>query len=93
MSEPKRFNPKSVRHLARINGMYQSTVRRRLIRGMDKMDALILGDQKVKVTLAQVLDVEKLGLSITRSAYLLGISQPRLSVIIKNEKLTWRGRK
>ena len=50
------------------NGIHRETVARRLRRGVDKIDALILGNQRIKVTLKQVIEVEKLGLTITREA-------------------------
>ena len=40
-----------------------------------------------------VIEVEKLGLTITRSAMLLNIAQSRLSKIIKKHKINWRGRR
>ena len=86
------INPKSLRQLAIKNGIHRETVAHRLRRGVDKIDALILGDQRIKVTLKQVIEVEKLGLTITRSAILLNITQSRLSKIIKKHKINWRGR-
>ena len=65
----------------------------RLKRGADKIDALILDNQRIKVTLKQVIEVEKLGLTITRSAILLNITQSRLSQIIRDNNLNWRGRR
>ena len=87
------INPKSLRQLAIKNGIPRQTVACRLRRGVDKIDALILGDQRIKVTLKQVIEVEKLGLTITRSAMLLNITQSRLSQIIKKYKINWRGRR
>ena len=86
------INPKSLRQLAIKNGIPRETVACRLRRGVDKIDAFILSNQRVKVTLKQVLEVEKLGLTITRSAMLLNITQARLSKIIKKHKINWRGR-
>ena len=86
------INPKSLRQLAIKNGIHRETVAHRLRRGVDKIDALILGDQRIKVTLKQVIEVEKLGLTITRSAMLLNITQARLSKIIKKHKINWRGK-
>ena len=86
------INPKSLRQLAIKNGIHRETVAHRLRRGVDKIDALILGDQRIKVTLKQVIEVEKLGLTITRSAMLLNITQSRLSKIIRDKNLNWRGR-
>ena len=87
------INPKSLRQLAIKNGIHRETVARRLRRGVDKIDALILGNQRIKVTLKQVLEIEKLGLTITRSAILLNITQARLSQIIKKYKINWRGKR
>ena len=87
------INPKSLRQLAIKNGIHRETVAHRLRRGVDKIDALILGDQRIKVTLKQVIEVEKLGLTITRSAMLLNITQARLSKIIKKHKINWRGKR
>ena len=87
------INPKSLRQLAIKNGIPRETVACRLRRGVDKIDALILGNQRIKVTLKQVIEVEKLGLTITRSAILLNITQSRLSKIIKKHKINWRGRR
>ena len=87
------INPKSLRQLAIKNGIHRETVARRLRRGVDKIDALILGNQRIKVTLKQVIEVEKLGLTITRSAILLNITQARLSQIIKKHKINWRGKR
>lgn len=89
----RRINPKSLRQLAIKNGIHRETVARRLRRGVDKIDALILGNQRIKVTLKQVIEVEKLGLTITRSAILLNITQARLSQIIKKHKINWRGKR
>ena len=87
------INPKSLRQLAIKNGIHRETVAARLKRGADKIDALILGNQRIKVTLKQVIEVEKLGLTITRSAILLNITQARLSQIIKKHKINWRGKR
>lgn len=87
------INPKSLRQLAIKNGIHRETVAARLKRGVDKIDALILGNQRIKVTLKQVIEVEKLGLTITRSAILLNITQARLSQIIKKHKINWRGKR
>ena len=89
----RRINPKSLRQLAIKNGISPSTVEYRLKNGIDKIDAFILGNQRVKVTLKQVLEIEKLGLTITRSAILLNITQSRLSQIIKKHKINWRGKR
>ena len=87
------INPKSLRQLAIKNGIHRETVAHRLRRGVDKIDALILGDQRIKVTLKQVIEVEKLGLTITRSAILLNITQSRLSKNIRDNNLNWRGKR
>ena len=87
------INPKSLRQLAIKNGIHRETVADRLKRGVDKIDALILDNQRIKVTLKQVIEVEKLGLTITRSAILLNITQARLSQIIKKHKINWRGKR
>ena len=89
----RQINPKSLRQLAIKNGIPRQTVACRLRRGVDKIDALILGNQRIKVTLKQVIEVEKLGLTITRSAMLLNITQARLSKIIKKHKINWRGKR
>ena len=87
------INPKSLRQLAIKNGISPSTVEYRLKNGIDKIDAFILENQRIKVTLKQVVEVEKLGLTITRSAILLNITQSRLSQIIKKHKINWRGKR
>ena len=87
------INPTSLRQLSIKNGIYPSTVEYRLKNGIDKIDAFILENQRIKVTLKQVIEVEKLGLTITRSAILLNITQARLSQIIKKHKINWRGKR
>ena len=87
------INPKSLRQLAIKNGISPSTVEYRLKNGIDKIDAFILENQRIKVTLKQVVEVEKLGLTITRSAILLNITQARLSKIIRDNNLNWRGKR
>ena len=87
------INPKSLRQLAIKNGISPSTVEYRLKNGIDKIDAFILENQRIKVTLKQVVEVEKLGLTITRSAIVLNITQARLSQIIRDNNLNWRGRR
>ena len=63
---------------------------------LDKIDALATDSgichPKSKVTDQQIIDCEKLGLTITRSAFFLGISQNVLSRRIKKLGLTWRGK-
>ena len=44
------------------------------------------------LTLKKVLEVEKYGLSINKSAYLLGVSMPKLWRFIKKNKIQWRGK-
>ena len=70
------IDPKSLRQLAIKNGISLSTVEYRLKNGIDKIDAFILENQRVKVTLKQVLEIEKLGLTITRSA-IYSIASPK----------------
>lgn len=45
------------------------------------------------LTLKKVLEVEKHGLSINKSSYLLGVSMPKLWRFIKKNKIEWRGKK
>ena len=47
----------------------------------------------LKLTMDKVLEVEKHGLSINKSAYLLGVSMPKLWRFIKKNKIQWRGKK
>ena len=86
------INPKSLRQLAIKNGIHRETVAARLKRGQDKIDALILGNQRVKVTDEQVIECEKLGLSIRRSAFLLGITHAALRERIEKLGIDWRGK-
>ena len=88
------INPKSLRQLALRNGMPRETLRYRLDIGMDKIDA-ITTERRInkKTTLEHVLEVEKIGLSVGRSAYILGISQSRLSEIIIENNINWRGKR
>ena len=51
------INPKSLRQLAIKNGIHRETVADRLKRDVDKIDALILGNQRIKVTLKHVIEV------------------------------------
>ena len=44
------------------------------------------------LTLKKVLEVEKHGLSINKSAYLLDVSMPKLWRFIKKNKIQWRGK-
>ena len=63
------INPKSLRQLAIKNGIHRETVARRLRRGVDKIDALILGNQRIKVTLKQVIEVENSDLQSQEARY------------------------
>ncbi len=64
-----------------------------MIRGWDKMDALIIEPVKTeKITDSQIIDCEKLGLTIISSAYILGVSQQVLSRRIKKLGINWRGK-
>ena len=54
------INPKSLRQLAIKNGINLSTVEYRLKNGVDKIDAFILSNQRVKVTLKQVFRLQSL---------------------------------
>jgi hypothetical protein len=91
MSRP--INPKSKRQLALKNGVNYQTFKNRMIRGWDKMDALIIDTVKTeKITDSQIIDCEKLGLTISRSACFLGISQQVLSRRIKKLGINWRGK-
>ena len=44
------------------------------------------------LTLKKVLEVEKHGLSINKSSYLLDVSMPQLWRFIKKNKIQWRGK-
>ena len=44
------------------------------------------------LTLKKVLEVEKHGLSINKSAYLLDVSMPKLWRFIEKNKIQWRGK-
>ena len=52
----------------------------------------MLKPAKPILTLKKVLEVEKHGLSINKSAYLLGVSSAQLSAYIKRRNLIWRGK-
>jgi|JI8StandDraft_1071087.scaffolds.fasta_scaffold447856_2 hypothetical protein len=85
----------SIRELARLNGIAPSTYHRRIKQGWDKMDALIIPpneNHKKKVTDNQVIECEKLGLTIRRSAIYLGFSYYALELRIKKLGITWRGK-
>ena len=47
----------------------------------------------IKLTMDKVLEIEKRGLSINKSAYLLGVSMPKLWRFIKKNKIHWSGKK
>ena len=53
----------------------------------------MLKPSKPILTLKKVLEVEKLGLSINKSAYLLNVSMPKLWRFIKKNKIHWSGKK
>ena len=91
------INPKSIRQLAIKNGLNPSTVAYRLCKmNLDKIDALATDSgichPKSKLTDQQIIECEKLGLSINRSAYVLGVHNVTLSKRIKKLGLTWRGK-
>ena len=46
----------------------------------------------LKLTMDKVLEVEKHGLSINKSAYLLGVSMPKLWRFIKKNNIQWSGK-
>jgi len=52
----------------------------------------MLKPSKPILTIKKVLEVEKHGLSINKSAYLLGVSMPKLWRFIKKNKIQWRGK-
>ena len=47
----------------------------------------------LKLTMDKVLEVEKHGLSINKSAYILGVSMPKLWRFIKKNNIPWSGKK
>ena len=49
-------------------------------------------NSKPILTLKKVLEVEKHGLSINKSAYLLGVSMPKLWRFIKKNNIQWSGK-
>ena len=49
-------------------------------------------NSKPILTLKKVLEVEKHGLSINKSAHLLGVSMPKLWRFIKKNKIHWSGK-
>ncbi len=82
----------SQRELARLNGIPRTTLQKRLKSGWDKMDALIIPPYKLKITDNQIIDCERLGLTINRSAIILNISHRALQLRIKKLGITWRGK-
>ncbi len=82
----------SIRELARLNGIPRTTLQKRLKSGWDKMDALIIPPYKLKITDNQIIDCERLGLTINRSAIILNISHRALQLRIKKLGITWRGK-
>ncbi len=83
----------SLRQSAIANNINLSTARRRIERGWDKIDALILPIVDLKIVKdQQVIECEKLGLSIRRSAFLLGISHAALRERIEKLGMNWRGK-
>ena len=52
-----------------------------------------MNTKKPILTLKKVLEVEKHGLSINKSAYLLGVSMPKLWRFIKKNNIQWSGKK
>ena len=88
----------SLRQAAKKNGMNEYTVQYRVKKlGWDKIDALIIPPKNnhplQKVTDSQIVECEKQGLTLTRSAYLLKINVSTLSKRIKRMNLHWRGKK
>lgn len=47
----------------------------------------------LKLTMDKVLEVEKHGLSINKSAYILGVGMPKLWRFIKKNNIHWSGKK
>ncbi len=83
---------KSIRTLAKLNNIPRSTVQKRLKNGWDKIDALIIPPYKLKITDNQIIDCERLGLTINRSAIILNISHSALQLRIKKLGINWRGK-
>ena len=83
----------SLRQAAITNNINLSTVRHRIMRGWDKIDALIIPQNyQRKVTDKQIIECEKLGLTIRRSAALLEINYKTLYRRIKKLGINWRGK-
>ena len=83
----------SIRELARLNNIPRTTLQERLKRGLDKIDALIIPpNYQRKVIDQQVIECEKLGLTIRRSAAFLGIEKTALRKRIERLGINWRGK-
>ena len=85
----------NISELARLNDLNVHTLHKRLKRGVDKYDALLTKPYRlnVKVTDEQIIDCEKLGLTINNSAIVLNISAQTLGRRIKRLGIIWRGKK
>lgn len=87
------MNPKvTIKQMALEHGLSPKTVSTRLRSGLTLDESLNRPLCFKKFTDAQLLDVETYGLTISKSAYLLGVSPS--SVLRRIEKLgiTWRGK-
>ncbi|WP_297925534.1 hypothetical protein [uncultured Agitococcus sp.] len=83
----------SLRQAAIANNINLSTAKHRIKRGWDKIDALIIPpNYQRKVTDQQVIECEKLGLTIRRSAAFLGIGKTALRKRIERLGINWRGK-
>lgn len=83
----------SLRQAAIANNISLSTAQHRIKRGWDKIDALITPpNYQRKVTDQQVIECEKLGLTIRRSAVYLGIEKTTLRKRIEKLCINWRGK-
>jgi len=75
------------------NGIDLGTLRYRERAGWDKIDALVTPpNNQQKATDQQIVDCEKMGMTIRRSAYFLGISKTALQYRIKKLGINWRGK-
>ncbi len=75
------------------NGIDLSTLRYRERMGWDKIDALVTPPtNQQKATDQQIIDCEKLGMTIRRSAYFLGINKTALRLRIKKLGINWSGK-
>ena len=73
--------------------LHSNTVLMRKRRGMSDEEARNTPLMCVhKLTMTKVLEIEKEGLSIGKSAYVLGVTTATLSAYIRRHKLEWRGR-